>query len=283
MLDSRENKYLITSLIDGELTDESMIREIKALIESDPELKKEYELHRFIKSLVHNNCKFRSSPEKLKRKILRKIKWIGNPLPQPFQFLRDIFSQPSIAVSGAFALILIVVTLLVNQTSKNKFLDLASEQLGSENMFVQAAANFENILCGKLSPQILTDSPETIKKFFIANGVKYATLIPQIENWKLIGGVVSEAHGEKLAHHVYTNSKGQIIYLFQVDKSCLKKNKSIKLSQNLLSYLDEGKCYCSTKNNCTTLMKKIDDNICAIVSDIPQNEIENLLCSLQLK
>jgi hypothetical protein len=177
-------------------------------------------------------------------------------------------------------LILVAVIVILNQNSKNEIPDLAAEQYGSENMFVQASSNFNSILSGKLAPQIVTDDADNIKKFFTANGVKYSAHIPKCEKWKILGAVVSEAGGEKFAHHVYANDKGKLVYLFQVDESYLNKSEVIKLSEHMMKYLDEGNCYIIVKNDQTTLMRKMDNNICAIVSNASKTEIENLFCSL---
>ena len=279
-MDNNELKYQLTALIDGELGDESKKIEIKKLMEVNTDLQREYEILRFTKSLVQKNCTFHSTPEKLKQRIVKKIKPAENPLPQPLEFLKNIFSQPAFAISGALALIIVTVIIVFNQSSENKIPDLAAEQYGSENMFIQASNNFKSILTGKLKPQIVTDDANNIQKFFEANGVKYSTQIPKCEQWKILGAVVSEAGGEKFAHHVYTNSEGKLVYLFQVDESCLNKNEAIKLSEHMMKYLDEGNCYLSTKGNFTILMKKMDNNICAVVSNASKTEIENLFCPL---
>lgn len=279
-MDNIELKYQLTALIDGELTDKSKEVELQSLIASNPDFQREYEVLRFTKSLVQRKCTFHSVPEKLKQRITKKIKPVENPLPKPLEFLKNIFSQPAIVVSGALALILIAIILVLNQNSKNEIPDLASEQYGSDNMFIQASSNFNSILTGKLAPQILTDDADNIKRFFAASGVKYSTEIPECREWKIAGAVVSEAGGEKFAHHVYSNDEGKLIYLFQVDESCLNKNEELKLSENMIEYLDKGNCYSTTKENFTTLMKKMGNNICAVVSNASKTEVENLFCSL---
>lgn len=279
-MDTHELKYQLTALIDGELADKSKVIELQSLMAANHELQSEYEILRFTKSLVQRKCLFHSAPEKLRQKITKKIKPVENPLPQPLEFLKNIFSQPAIAISGAIAIIIIAVILVLNQSTNNKIPDLASEQYGSENMFIQASSNFNSILAGKLAPQIVTDDADNVKKFFDASGVKYSTQIPECSNWKILGAVVSEAGGEKFAHHVYSNDKGELIYLFQVDESCLNRNDAMKLSENMIEYLDKGKCYFTTKDNSTTLMKKMGNNICAIVSNASKTEVENLFCSL---
>jgi hypothetical protein len=279
-LENDNLKYQITALIDSEITDEAERTQVKKLIETDPDLKREHEILLLTKSIVQQNCKFRSVPEKLKQKIIKEIKPVENRIPKPLQFLQNIFSKPALAISGALALILIALILILNQKSTTDMPDLSAEQYGAENMFIQASNNFNSILTGKLTPQILTDNAENIKQFFLNNGVKYSTNIPTVKHWKILGAVVSEAGGEKFAHHVYSNDKGELIYLFQVDEGCLNKGKVINLSKKMMKYLNEGKCYMSTKEECTMLMKKMDCNICAIVSNASKTEIENIFCSL---
>lgn len=279
-MNTNEIKYQLTALIDCEIHDESKEAELKILIRTNPDLQREFEILSFTKSLVQNNCTLHSAPQKLKQRIIKKIKPVENPLPQPLEFLKNIFSQPAIAISGTLALIILAVIIVLNQNSENQIPDLAAEQYGTENMFVQASNNFKSILAGKLKPQIVTDDADNIQKFFAANGVKYLTQIPRCEQWKILGAVVSEAGGEKFAHHVYTNSEGKLVYLFQVDESYLNRNEVIKLSEHMMKYLDEGNCYFSSTGNFTTLMKKMDNNICAVVSNASKTEIENLFCSL---
>lgn len=278
-MDNTELKYFITALVDGELVSEDKIAEAKSLIASRPEFKQEYEILLFTKSLVQKKCKFHSIPDKAKQKIIRKIKPVENQIPKSFQFLKHIFSKPAVAVSGALALVLIASIIILKQSPKPEINDLAIEQVGSNNMFVQAASNFDNILYGKLTPQLMTDNPENVRNFFSANGVKYATLIPQIKNWNILGAVVSEGYGEKFAHHVYANAEGKLVYLYQVDTSYVNKCEAVKLSNHLMEYIAKGNCYIYTSADCITLMKKMDNNICAIVSNASQSEIENIFCS----
>jgi hypothetical protein len=277
-MDNRELKYQITALIDGELP-EDIAAEIRKSIDADPKLQREYEILRFTKTLVQKKCEFRKTPAKARKRIIKRLHYEEDTSPQPLKFLQYIFSQPKYALTGALALILITVILIFNQ-EKVPIPDLASEQYGEENMFLQASSNFNNILAGKLVPQLLTDNAENIRKFFAEQGVKYPTCIPTVEQWKIVGAVVSEAGGEKFAHHVYSNEKGNLVYLFQVDKSFLNKCEVIKLSKHMIEYLDSGNCYLCTKDNCTMLMRKMDNNICAIVSNAPKIEIENLFCPL---
>lgn len=279
-MDKSEIKYQITALIDGEISSKAEEEALRQQIELDSELKREYEILQFTKSLVKNKCIFHPTPEHLKKKIINQIKPAETTAIKPLGFLQSLFARPALAFSVAVVIVLIAFIFMLNKSSHIDPEALVSEQYGENNMFLQAANNFNNIVQGKLAPQIITDNSDIIKDFFSKSGVSYSTCIPKIQNWKILGGVVSQEGDEKFAHHVYTNDKGNLIYLYQVYESCLTKGEKLNLSKRLIEYLDEGKCFLAQKDNSTILLKKIEGNICAIVSNISQTELENIFCSL---
>ncbi|NWF91067.1 MAG: hypothetical protein HXY50_16595 [Ignavibacteriaceae bacterium] len=272
-------KYRVTAFVDGELTNEISKLELLQLIESNPELQAEFELQRFTKLITKNKCTFKPTPDSVKRRIIKQISPEENSFLRLFPNSKKFLSKPALAVSGVFAIIAILLFLIINKYSEKNDFNFAAEQNGPNNIFIQASTNFDNIIHGKLAPQILTDNPGNIKSFFEQNGVKYSTLVPQMENWKIIGAVVSEGAGEKFAHHVYSNKDGKLVYVFQVAKFYINKCQAAKLSNHLLNYLEAGNCYVSEAKGYVTLMKKMESNICTVVSNSSRNEIENLFCS----
>lgn len=279
-MDNSELKYQITALIDGEISSQAEEEAIRQQIELNPELKREYEILQFTKSLVKSKCIFHSTPEHLKNKIINQIKSSEPPVQKPFVFLQNIFTRPAYAIVGVTAILILALIFILNRSYQFDPEEIVREQQGENNMFIQASNNFKSIIQGKLSPQIITENADAIKDFFSKSGVNYSTCVPKIQNWKILGGVVSQEGDEKFAHHVYTNEQGNIIYLYQVYESCLSKGEKLKLSKRLIEYLDKGKCFFTQSDNSTILLKKIEGNICAIVSNTSQTELENLFCSL---
>jgi hypothetical protein len=272
--------YYIAALVDGEIKDSTEENKLRAQIENNPELQFEYYVQRSIKTLVSERLKLNPAPAKVRKKLERKI----SPEYKSrfvFNFLPEIFiSRPLIVWGSSIVLVLAVILIILNRTPQSEYKNFVLEQSGSDNMFIQARQNFEKILTGKLTPQIASDNPEKIKKFFTEQGVSYPTYIPEINGWKLIGAVVSEDHGKKFAHHVYSTENGKIVYLFQVDEEDIKKFKFLTLTKDLISYLDSGNCYESTENGRVTLMTKLNKNILAVVSNSSKDEIENNLCQI---
>ena len=272
------NLYYIAALVDGEIQDEEQKQKLLNDIKNNPELQLEYNVQKFMKSLVSERLKISPAPAKVRKKLERKISpdrnWISSLLPEIF------YTKPNIAWGTAIVILFAAFLILFNRTPQPEKKDFAVEQTGSDNMFVQAKSNFESILTGKLAPQLVSESPEEIKKFFKAQGVEYPTYIPAIKNWKLVGAVVSVDHGKKFAHHVYSTGNGKLVYLFQVNENDIKQFKFLKLTNDLLSYLNSGNCYETDDGKFVTLMTKINNNICAVVSNSSPDEIENNLCQL---
>lgn len=271
---------MVTALVDGEVTDAALKQEIFSKIESEKDFAIEYKVQPFIKNLVKEKVVFQKTPEKVRVKILHSIGSEKNKISTKKSFLTDLFEKPSFSFATAFVVILAIVLIILNRPGAVEKKDFAIEQLGNDNMFIQAKNNFNNILEGKLTLQLKSTNPEEIKKFFAHSGVKYSTMVPSIAEWSLLGAVVSEAKGEKFAHHVYVGKKGELAYLFQVDESYLYDHEIISLSDDLIKYLDEGNCYSSISKGSVTLFTKLGNNICAIMSNGNPKEIENTFCSL---
>ncbi len=273
-------KDMVTALVDGEITDTIYKQEIFNRIESDKDFAIEYKIQLLIKNLVKEKVVFQKTPEKVRVKILRSIGSDIKNISVKKSFLSDLFEKPSFSFATAFVVILAVVLIILNRPGTVEMKDFAIEQMGNDNMFVQAKNNFNSILEGKLAPQLTSTSPEEIKKYFANSGVKYSTMVPSIAKWSLLGAVVSEDKNEKFAHHVYVGKKGELVYLFQVDESYLYSHDIISLSDDLIKYLDEGNCYSSISKGSVILFTKLNHNICAIVSNGNPKEIESTFCSL---
>jgi hypothetical protein len=274
------NKDIISAYIDGEVKDKLLEKEILLRINSDKDFAVEYRLHSLVKTLVKDKVAFKQTPVKVKAKILKSIGSSTKVQSTNKSFFADLFEKPAFSFATAFVVILSIALIIINRPDLVEKKDFAIEQLGSKNMFVQAKSNFNSILLGKLTPQLTSANSDEIKDFFVSNGVKYSTLVPDINNWNLLGAVVSEDKGEKFAHHVYVSKKGELAYLFQVDESYLSSNEIITLSADFIKYLDEGNCYTSVTDSSVTLFTKMDHNICAIVSNGNPKDVEKTFCSL---
>ncbi len=275
-------KELITAFVDNELRDESLKNEITHLIKTDDEFKAEYQLQLMVKKLVKEKYKRTAAPDYLRNRILDQIapKQVRDAKTKAESFWAGLFSKPAYSFAIAIIIIVSVILIILNRTVEQQPPVISLEKLTPDNMFYQAQNNFQAIIEGKLTPQLIADKPDEIQKFFEMKGVKYSTLVPTFAQWSILGAVVSEDKGEKFAHHVYIGKKGELVYVFQVDESYLQSHEIISLDEKLLQYLDSGKCYLSSDGKRTILFKKINHNICAVVSNAPESDLQNNFCNI---
>jgi len=275
-----KSEKLLTAYVDEEISDPSQLNEIKNLIDKDQNVKYDYEVHHLMKLVVKQRLKIHPVPSKVLKRIIRKIKPVSKT--EYFKgFIQGIFSaKPLMAFGTTIIIILAIILIIFNRPPQIIIEDFSAEQKGSDNMFVQARINFQNILKGNLVPQIVSDNPEEIKSFFLKEGVKYQIILPEYDKWKLLGAIVSVDRGEKFAHHVYTDNEGKLIYFFQADENYFEKNKILNLSEGLLEYLEKGNCYDTYESGIGTLMTKTGKNIIAVVSNISSYELKDQFCKI---
>ncbi|QQS37316.1 MAG: hypothetical protein IPM56_05000 [Ignavibacteriales bacterium] len=274
----RDKIELLTSLVDGEISDQQLENELKTLIETDSTAAYDYKVQLLIKNLVKMNMGFVQAPERLHKKINRRLLRETTPANDPALTL--IFTPSFMTYATAAVIVLAIILILFNRPPIVDTYNFAAGQQGKDNMFVQAQNNFSAIIQGRLQPQLLSDNAQTIQEFFKQSGVKYSTIVPVFENLTLLGAVVSDEQGKKCAHHVYTNSDGKIVYLYQVDETELVSGERLKLTPDLLNFLDEGRCYSFSSQTTSTLLVKSKKNICAIVSDLSARELNESFCNL---
>ncbi|MCX7611904.1 MAG: hypothetical protein N2043_09990 [Ignavibacterium sp.] len=272
------NKDLITALVDNEIKDENIQKELNELISSDSQFRYEYDVQSLCKKLVREKVKKVKAPEYLREKILSEIKPKETIAIKKHNFLLNIFYKPAFTFATALVIIISIILIVVNRFDNSKPPEIDFSKLDSDNMLLQAVNNYNLILNGKLAPQYVSDNSKEICNFFSKNGVHYSTIVPEFKEWKLLGAVVSEDKGIKLAHHVYAGKNNQIIYVFQVDKDYV--NKVIKIDSDLLEYIESGNCYSKEYSNNLIILTEIDHNIFAIIANDDFNYVKNNFCSL---
>lgn len=272
------NNDLITAYVDNEISDETLLNQINEQLKYDNSLKFDYNVQSFCKKIVTKKVKKIRAPEHLKSRIISEI------LPKEIipkkksNFLLDVFYRPTFSFATAIIIVIAIILIVINRYNIKSVPEIDVTSLKPDNMFLQAVNNYSSILNGQLTPQFLSDNSKEICNYFSKNGVNYSTIVPEFKEWKLLGAVISEDKGTKLAHHVYVGSNNQIIYVFQVDETYI--NRLIELDPELVSYLDSGNCYWKVYNGNLVLFSKIEQNICAVIANDDFSYVKNNFCNL---
>jgi len=272
------NNDLITALVDNEISDKNLIQRLNEQISYDPSLKYDYNIQLFCKKIVTQRVKKVSAPQHLRSRIISEIMPKELEPKKKHNFLLDIFYRPSFSFATAIIIVVAIILITINRNTQTSIPEIDLANLTPDNMFLQAVNNYSSILKGQLTPQFLSDNSKEICNYFSKNGVSYSTIVPEFKEWKLLGAVISEDKGTKLAHHVYVGNNNQIIYVFQVNKSYI--NNLIELDPELVNYLDSGNCYSKEINGNLVLFSKMKQNICAVIANGDFNYVKNNFCSL---
>lgn len=80
------------------------------------------------------------------------------------------------------------------------------------SIMIQALNSFHKVVKGEVKPQLTSSNAAEIEKF-VMEKAHFDPYVPEIENYKLAGVVCNEYHGQELAHIIYQDNDGQMIYI----------------------------------------------------------------------
>lgn len=257
----------VTSLVDNEIKDEKEVERILLLLEQHEYLKIEYEVQSLVKNTIRTRFGTSEAPEYLWNRVSSELKKniITSPKKKYFNLehfsflLKPQFSLPVV-------ILLILIYLFLPRPNKD-FAEIIKNQTGISNMFVQARQNFHAIVNGELSPQFISNDSNVIKKFFSDKGVKYQTFVPHFDDLELIGGIVTEQGGTKFAHHMYKCKNGKLIYMYQAPEESIKTDKTLRLSDDLIEWVESGKNIACILGNISVLIWKHKKNYIVLLSN----------------
>lgn len=87
---------------------------------------------------------------------------------------------------------------------------------------IQALNSFHKVMNGDVKPQLTSSNAAEIEKY-VMDKAHFDPYVPQIDNFSLTGVVCNEYHGQQLAHLVYKDPEGRMIYILQVPVTALQK------------------------------------------------------------
>ncbi len=264
----------ITSYVDNELKDQNLIDEVKDLINNNEIVRSEYFIQSNIKNLLKERFTNQSAPDYLKKRIINNLHFISTP--EKKEKTKDIFINQIFEIRFAFAILALIIFILLVSipfTPKLTTEILVTQQVGDNNLLVQTQNNFRNLIAGNLKAQHIALNREDLSDYFKNSGVKYSTSIPACPSWKADGVIISEIDGLKLAHSIYKNNKGELLYIFQVDNQMIGEKSKLCMSNDLQNYISEGNYLKVKRNDCSIVIMKYGNNILAAASN---SDLENI-------
>lgn len=274
-------KELITAYIDNEIKDQDELRKFQDELANNPgidfDIKSELATKKLAgKKFIRNNIPY-SVKDEIHRKILAERSVTATTTNT---FIRSLESGAFIKFSTVLVVLLALILLLFNRPAPVDENGI-SIQGGNNNMLLQAHNNFEKLISGSMQLQFVSNKPDEIRQFFVSQGVDYNTLIPVSKQIQLAGATITKHNGIKFAHHLYYANDGKFIYIFQVHERFFAGDSIIRLSSDLLDYLNLGGNYKSTQKEYYSVLKKINGKVLAVVTDVPEANLPENIYNLK--
>ncbi|MBI1806866.1 MAG: hypothetical protein HYR76_07440 [Ignavibacteria bacterium] len=260
---------MIPAAIDGEL-DKGVTPRVSEHLTECPKCLAEFELERATKSFVKRRLKSLPTPEHLREKIKTQLshETIGER-----DHTSPVVRSPRIpswrmmlALGGGVAIILLLLAITPTKSRHSH------SQPDDDNVIHQTYNNFDGILDGKISPQIVSDDPIAVNTF-LETRANFRVNIPRMKEYKLIGGVFSQYKGQNIAHLIYKHNR-DCIYLYQVKLQDLFAGKALQLPREATDeLLRTGWYFENHMPDCSLIVWFADSTVCCAVADITRDKL----------
>lgn len=284
---------LISAYADNQITDPETKQQVEELLKKDQKLEAKYRSEILTKQLLKNRIPQAELPDATYLKVMSSIdgaiaaskkKYADShainsaviEYPSFWQSLKETFTGRFLgAPRYAFAVLaFIIIGGLVyfsgGKKTRNPYILSGTES----SIMVQAVNSFHKVLKGEVTPQLKSSNAAEVEKY-IMEKAHFDPYVPQIDNYNISGVVCNEYHGQELAHLIYQDSKGNMIYIFQVPISAVQK-KSLDLPDDVQKEINLAKYYMCDEvdeNDCTMTLWYKENNVCASMSNMPKKEM----------
>jgi len=246
-----EDKKFITSSVEVKIQNEQNSEEGK-------NFKQEIDAQIFIKSFLDEHLKLQQVRDAVYFRIIKKfapdhkIEIRGKNIGE---------KRGLVAVSTIAMFILIAVLILISKPPTLSPKEVAAEQIGEYNIFIQLTNNHSLFSENKFSSNMVFGNEEYLSKYLESSGFESKPVFFNYKSWKIESSFTTDINGEKLANYFYKNADDEYLYVYQVPLSLVGEKKAFKLSENLLDLLNSGKCFSNRKGETVYLLKKSGENI----------------------
>lgn len=292
-MNRKDIEEYISSFIDNEAMDDETKAFISDAIQNDPQWNREYHSILAIKKgLSRKGVGLgQTTPESVRLNIMRAIDneatlqaqasepvrsslfqlWIGYGASQERR--RTVYAIAAVLALATFGAYYFFAPTSGRDNSIFAELPYSNE---ADNFIFRSYCNFQEVSRGSLTVDHKTGSMENLRLYFKRKGVNYDIVAPQ-SSFQLIGGIVTEHKGAKIAHMVLQRD-GELIYMCQAPIG-LFRSKAFALDGKIMDIIrDEGVNHWESSSKFGNLaLFKMNSIVCSMVSNLARHEFQKLL------
>lgn len=105
----------------------------------------------------------------------------------------------------------------------------------ANDVIVQSLSNFHALASGTLVPDLVSDEPQNIERFFLGK-TEFPVTIPLVGQYRLVGASLNDYSGASLAHLMYKHDN-ELLYVYQTCWQTVVKGEKLNLSPQAKSAL----------------------------------------------
>lgn len=277
------NDDALSAFIDKQPLTADEQRRIEELLASGSETAQHIAVLRAVKNSIKSNANLRmEAPASLHTSILSSIRsessqnttttntqprqLVAAPEPSLLQRVMSWLMQPIVA----FPLLIVAIGggYLLNSQRQQQLTSVNHWDFHDESF-----TNYDLITKGQLKLQKATSNYDELLTFFKEQGINYDIVHPKI-NAQLVGGVVSEHNGQKLAHLVY-KYHDSLVYMYEAPEH-LFANHTLEIPARVAGYAQSGRWYSEGDAKHSWMFWRVKSTYCSVVADIPKEELAGL-------
>ena len=277
-MNCREILESVSAAVDGELEQEKK-QEFDEHIAKCFSCRGELEIETITKHVIGGTLPSAKAPDSLRAGILRQV-YAGFSTQAAGgmgvrAILGNLFSRPLVKPALVLGVLLVVVLVGITVLTRRQPEPLTFESAPSD-MIDQAVEHYSRYLQGGVRLQLVSSNHDEVRNFF-KDKVTYEVYVPEMDNSKLVGGVLCEHEGIKFLNLVYRIGD-KVIYFYMGCSKEMKAKGRIGLSAKAETDLKEtGWYFDTTRVKCNVAVWKEEDEVCSAVADMKKEELLALL------
>jgi len=266
-VDCREFQEHVTAAVDRQLTEDRM-RAFLGHAGACPSCRNDFEVESITKSVVRSRLKMVRTPSHVMASIADRL---YEEKASPAGALRVWWQRLATSVYFRPALVFaagcIAVLLLVRDST-----DRSRNNILPGNIIEQSMTNYMAVVNGSILPQVTGTEPERVLSFFTGK-TEFPVLVPRMKHCELVGGVLNEYAGVKLAHVVYRHDR-EVVYVYQACWEEVQKGERIHLPVEVRDQLRATGWYSAMQTDGNAIVLWTNGRtLCSAVAHMPKDEL----------
>ena len=264
----------ITAAVDHALSENEQ-QLVDAHLSQCPRCKQQFDVELLTRNFVRQRCKRLRAPGHVMQQITERLAVEGAQRVRQ-SWWRDVVASMYFKPAIAFAAACIAIIVLFNNPDRPSGVIEASG-LPANDIIKQSLVNYAAVASGEIKPQFVSDRLENLQAFFDGK-TEFPVVLPKMHGCKLVGGVLNEFLGDKLAHLVYNHHDSAVVYIYETCWEKVQNGSPMHLAADIQEELKTNGWYIATQPDGYTLAMWTDGRtLCSAVARLNK---ETLLACL---